>query len=300
MTEADAARLLVGAVDLHVHPAPSPYPRRLGPVSAAGLAGEAGMRAVALKCHHHCTATDLAALAFEGLGQGGAEAIGGIVLNNGVGGINPHAVNLCFEYGGRIVWLPTTGSPAHIAHVEHGQAKFPSAAGKLLPEAPIDVWDASGERLTAAVGQVLDLIAEADGVLASGHLPASSIVAVFREARERGVRRLLVNHPNFIVELSRAEVRELVDLGAYVEHATCMYDGASRFKAFDLPELVEWIRAVGIERSTLASDLGQADNPLPAASLTAILGALRAEGFTDRELRALVADNPARVVGLDP
>jgi hypothetical protein len=299
VTEADAAKLLDGAVDLHVHPAPSPYPRRLGPVSAARLAGEAGMRAVALKCHHHCTATDLAALAFEGLGSEGAEAIGGIVLNNGVGGINPHAVNLCFEYGGRIVWLPTTGSPAHIAHVEHGSTKFPSAGDRLLPETPIDVWDAEG-KLAPAVGLVLDLIAEADGVLASGHLPAGSILAVFRAAKERGVRRLLVNHPNFIVELSRAEVRELVELGAYVEHATCMYDGDSRFKAFDLPELVEWIRGVGVERSTLASDLGQSGNPLPAESLTAILGALRAEGFTDRELRALVADNPARVVGLDP
>ena len=64
--------------------------------------------------------------AFEGLAPDGAEAIGGIVLNNGVGGINPHAVNLCFEYGGRIVWMPTTASPAHIAHVEHGSTKFPS------------------------------------------------------------------------------------------------------------------------------------------------------------------------------
>jgi hypothetical protein len=299
VTEAEAARLLDGAVDLHVHPAPSPYPRRLGPVSAARHAGEAGMRAVALKCHHHCTATDLAALAFEGLGGEGAEAIGGIVLNNGVGGFNPHAVNLCFEYGGRIVWLPTTGSPVHIAHVEHGSTKFPSAGGGLLPEIPIDVWDADG-KLVPQIGQILDLIAAADGVLASGHLPADSILAVFREAKQRGVRRLLINHPNFIVELSRAEVRELVELGAYVEHATCMYDGDSKFKAFDLPELVEWIRGVGIERSTLASDLGQAGNPLPAESFTAILGALRAEGFSERELRALVADNPAAVVGIEP
>jgi hypothetical protein len=36
------AQILEGAVDLHVHPAPSPLPRRIGAHEAAELAGEAG------------------------------------------------------------------------------------------------------------------------------------------------------------------------------------------------------------------------------------------------------------------
>jgi hypothetical protein len=291
------SRLLDGAVDLHVHPAPSPYPRRLGPLGAARHAGDAGMRAVALKCHHHSTASDLALLDAEGLLGGGAQLIGGIVLNSAVGGINPNAVSVCLQYGGRIVWMPTIASPAHIAHVDHGQAKFPTAAGTLQAERETDVWDAQG-RVSEDVRAVLELVADADAVLASGHLPAASTVAVFRLAHELGVRRLLVNHPNFIVDATREQVRELVALGAYIEHATCMYDDASSFKAFELATLVEWVKAVGPERSTLASDLGQAGNPLPAESFRRILQALHAEGFAESELRALVADNPAKLVGL--
>jgi hypothetical protein len=290
-------RLLDGAVDLHVHPAPSPYPRRLGPLGAARHASDAGMRAVALKCHHHSTASDVALLDAEGLLGAGAQLIGGIVLNSAVGGINPNAVSVCLEYGGRIVWMPTIASPAHIAHVDRGSTKFPRARAGLRAERETDVWDAEGG-IGEDVRAVLELVADADAVLASGHLPAASTVAVFRLAHELGIRRLLVNHPNFIVGATREQVRELVALGAYIEHATCMYDDASSFKAFDLATLVDWVKAVGPERSTLASDLGQAGNPLPAESFRRILQALHAEGFAERDLRTMVADNPARLVGL--
>jgi hypothetical protein len=291
-------QLLDGAVDLHVHPAPSPYPRRFGPVGAAEHAAATGMRAMALKSHHHCTAMDVAAVRADDCMPGGVELFGGIVLNSQVGGFNPDAVNLSLAMGGKIVWLPTISSPAHIEHAAHGSIKFPTSTVTITPEPPIDIW--AGDEIAPAVREVLAMVAEADAVLASGHLPAESILAAFELAHELGVRRLLVNHPNFIVEASRAQVARMVELGAYVEHATCMYDEESRFKSFDLPELVGWIKDVGPDRTTLASDLGQTENPLPAESLVRIVDALHAEGFSDAELRRMVSENPARLVGLDP
>jgi hypothetical protein len=292
-----AEKLLVGAVDLHVHPDPSPYPRRFGPPGAADHAADAGMRAIALKSHHHSTATDVRLVTNENLLPDSVEVFGGIVLNTQVGGFNPHAVSLSLEMGGRIVWMPTIASPAHIRHVAHG-AKFPSSNVQLLPEVPIDIWDESGN-IKNEVREVFHLIADADAVLASGHLPAASVMAAFELASEIGVRRLLINHPNFIVEASTFEVARMVELGAKVEHATCMYDDQSKFKSFDLPELVEWIKATGVENTTLASDLGQAGNPLPAESFVRILDALHAEGFSERELRRMVADNPAEMIGIE-
>jgi hypothetical protein len=293
-----AARLLDGAVDLHVHPAPSPFPRRFGPAGAARHAADAGMRAMALKSHHHVTAMDVAAVRADEEVPAGVELFGGIVLNSQVGGFNPDAVNLALAMGGKIVWMPTISSPAHIEHAAHGAIKFPSSDVPLTPEPPIDIWTAEG-KIALPVREVLEMVAEADAVLASGHLPAASVVAAFELAHELGVRRLLVNHPNFIVEASPAQVARMVELGAYVEHASCMYDDESRFKSFDLPELVEWIKAVGPERTTLASDLGQTDNPLPAESLVRIVEALHAEGFNDAELRRMTSGNPARLIGLE-
>lgn len=290
-----ARELLADAVDLHVHPGPSPYPRRLTAAEAAAEAGAAGMRAIVIKSHHNPTATD-AASANSQNGRDRAEVFGGIVLNSYVGGFNSDAVNVALNLGARIVWLPTVSSPLHIAQ-EHN-ISFPTAENHLRPPRPVQALTRNGA-LRAAVRAVLREIATADGVLASGHLDADSIIVVFEEARRLGVRRLLVNHPNFIVKATRAQVRKMVELGAYVEHVSCHYDTRSHFHSFTAETLARWVRAIGPERSVLASDLGQADNPLPAESLVTVGRLLRSSGFTTRELRAMTVDNPSLVLGLN-
>ena len=293
-------RLLDGAVDLHVHPYPSPFPRRLDAAEAAQRAADAGMRAIVVKSHHHDTAMDVAALREHGISTAGIDVFGGIALNTQVGGLNPHAVNLCLAMGGKVVWFPTIASPKHIEHHrEHPQLKFPSLAVDLIPEEPIDVFSADGRSLRPEVHAILAMIAEADAVLASGHMPAQSIIAVFTAARDAGVRRMIVNHPNFVIEATKDEVKQLAQLGALIEHSLCMYDEESSFHNWQIDTLVDWIRWVGPERSSLGSDLGQAGNPFPVDSFRKICSRLLEAGMTEAEVRMLVADNPARLVGLD-
>jgi hypothetical protein len=293
-------RLLDGAVDLHVHPYPSPFPRRMDAAEAAQRAADAGMRAIVVKSHHHDTAMDVAALREHGIASSGIEVFGGIALNTQVGGLNPHAVNLCLAMGGKVVWFPTIASPKHIEHHrEHPQLKFPSLAVDLIPEEPIDVFADGDGTLRPEVHEILTMIADADAVLASGHMPAQSIIAVFEAAKEHGVRRMIVNHPNFVIEASKDEVKKLADLGALIEHSLCMYDEESSFHNWQIDTLVDWIRWVGPERSSLGSDLGQAGNPFPADSFRKICSRLLEAGMTEREVRMLVADNPARLLGVD-
>ncbi len=293
-------RLLDGAVDLHVHPYPSPFPRRMDAAEAAQRAADAGMRAIVVKSHHHDTSTDVAALRAHGIDAAGIDVFGGIALNTQVGGLNPHAVNMSLAMGGRVVWFPTIASPKHIEHHrEHPQLKFPQLAVDLIPEEPIDVFANGEATLRPEVHEILKRIAEADAVLASGHMPAPSIIAVFEAAKEHGVRRLIVNHPNFVIEASKDEVKRLAALGALIEHSLCMYDEESSFHNWQIDTLVDWIRWVGPERSSLGSDLGQAGNPFPADSFRKICSRLLEVGMSEREVRMLVADNPARLLGLD-
>ena len=177
---------------------------------------------------------------------------------------------------------------------------FPALAVPLIPEQPLDVW-ANGEpgELRREVHEILKMIAEADAVLASGHLPPASIIAVFEAARDAGVRRMIVNHPNFVIEASKDEVRTMVELGAVIEHSLCMYDEESSFCNWRIDTLVDWIRWVGPEHSSLGSDLGQANNPFPVDSFHKICSRLIEAGMTEREVRSIVADNPARLVGVD-
>ena len=292
------AQILEGAVDLQVHPAPSPLPRRLGALGAGELAGEAGFDAIVVKSHHHSTVMDVLALQADGRGDGGgARVFGGIALNSAVGGLNPHAVDLALKMGGRIVWFPTIASPQHIAHHRaHPDLKFPKLAVKLEPEEPIDVFAEDG-KLKPEVHRILESIADADVILASGHLAPASITAVFEAAREKGVKRMLVNHPNFVIEASYDDARRWVDLGAVIEHSLCMYDDASSFYHWDLDTLVKWIEAVGADHSTLGSDLGQEGNPLPPDSFRKIVGALLDRGMPERDVRRMVSDNPRRLLG---
>lgn len=291
--------VLQGAVDLHVHPAPSPLPRRIDAVEAATAAGEAGFQAIVVKSHHHSTVTDVLALEGNGLDRvPGVDVFGGIALNGAVGGLNPMAVDLALKLGGRIVWFPTISSPKHIQHhAEHPNLKFPKVTIHVREEQPIDVLDEHGA-LKPEVYEILEAIRDADAILASGHMAPDRITAVFEAAREVGVRRLLVNHPNFVIEAALEDARRWVELGAMIEHSICMYDEASTFHNWDLDTLVQWIEAIGPERSTLGSDLGQVDNPLPSETFTRIVGRLLDRGMPERDLERMVRANPAALLSV--
>jgi hypothetical protein len=241
---------------------------------------------------------DVLALGGPAGGNGSAARVyGGIALNSAVGGLNPHAVDLALKMGGRIVWFPTIGSPQHIAHHRaHPDLKFPKLAVQLQPEEPVDVFDADGQ-LKPEVHRILESIADADAILASGHMSPASITAVFEAAREKGVRRMLVNHPNFVIEASYDDARHWVGLGALIEHSLCMYDEASSFYHWDLETLLKWIEAVGAEHSSLGSDLGQKENPLPTDSFRKIVSGLLDRGMPERDVRRMVADNPRSLLG---
>jgi len=59
---------------------------------------------------------------------------------------------------------------AHIERDKHGGLKFPQLAIPLMPERPITVFGEEGA-LKPEVRDVVRLIAEADGALASGRMP---------------------------------------------------------------------------------------------------------------------------------
>ena len=54
-----------------------------------------------------------------------------------------------------------------------------------------------------------------------------------------------------------------------------------------------------MDRTQLGSDLGQLNNPLPVESYRKVCGRLLEAGMTEEEVHAIVADVPARVLGLD-
>ncbi len=144
----------------------------------------------------------------------------------------------------------------------------------------------------------LDSIAEFDAILSSGHLHVWEIWKLFTEAKKRGVKRLLVNHPMYGLHFTYEDIKEMAEFGALIEQSACLYID-SRFNVFSPEELREHILAAGVAHSSIGSDLGQVDNPTPVEGLRQAIKLCLALGFSEDEVRMMVRDNPARLVGLD-
>jgi hypothetical protein len=258
-------------------------------------AAEAGFSALLYKDHFYLGVAH--AMLLEKLfPDTGVRLFSGLVLNNASGGINPHAVDHAAKFGAKIVWMPTLSAANHIAQIE-GQGKtFPKTAKKMLDPIPLSALDADG-KISDATKHCLDLIAEADIILAGGHLPAAELIPLFEEARRRGVRKMLVNHPTYIVGCNDDDIRALVALGAYMEHSICMFV-EGRSKKYDGDDIAHLIEVAGVERTILSSDLGLVGSPRPVDGFRSVVRMLLDLQFSAADIRRLISRNALGLLNL--
>jgi hypothetical protein len=292
---ADVDELLVGAVDLHCHSGPAAMPRILDHREAMLDAERAGFRALLFKDHYY-VGMPHAILLQTLFPDEKVRLFSGIALNNASGGINPHAVDHAVGLGAAIVWMPTLSAANHLADAGKQTKTFPKTTRRMLPPQPLSVLDANGA-LTDASKQVLDIIAQADIILAGGHLSAAELAILFEEAARRGVRKLLVNHPTYVIGCTDADIRGLVGLGAFMEHSIGMFVGGKSLK-FTPEDLAHLIEVAGVERTILSSDLGLVGGPRPVEGFRAIVQILLDLQMGEIDIKTLIGDNAASLLNL--
>jgi hypothetical protein len=288
---AEQARPLSGSWDVHVHSSPDLVPRMYSDAELVAASAAAGMAGLVIKNHHFPT-TDRAIIAQAAAPQS-FRVLGGVVLNRGTtGGLNPAAVQNNLRLGARVVWLPTLSARHHLEYIAAGRAND-HLRNLTTSSAPVELFDRGGGFLPA-LDEVLSLVAEADAVLASGHLAPDETCLVFDRAREIGVQRLLVTHAE--AGLTAMPVPVQVDLarrGVKIErcYLTVMAHDT-------LAGLVQTIRQVGLDSTILATDLGQVGNPDPITGLARFQQLLAEAGLTGEELRRISCDNHLDLLGL--
>jgi hypothetical protein len=291
--DAEVDGLLVGGVDLHTHPGPSPFPRRMSILDAATDAATVGFRAIVCKSHHHSMQTDILALEPAGLAETGVRAFGGIALNRTVGGLNPYAVELALRMGGRVVWFPTISSTAHLEFHQHQHdSGFPVAGIPLRDNEPISVVDADGG-LLAEARDILSVIASESAVLNCGHLPADEIDVLVPAAVAAGVERIVVSHPDFIVGAAPERVGGWCRQGANVEHCLAM---VVKDPSAAMEKIAGFLREAGVGHTVFSSDLGQKGNPLPITAYRRMVRVLLDVGTSHDDIRAMVGGNAAQLL----
>ena len=291
----EVAALLGGAVDLHCHSGPAAMPRVLDHHAAMQDAAGAKFRALLYKDHFYLGVAH-AKLLEKLFPDTGVKLYSGLALNNASGGINPHAVDHAVKIGAKIIWMPTLSAANHLKKAETEAKNQPKPAVKLLDAIPLSVLDANGQ-LTDDTKQVLDLIAEGDIILAGGHLGVSELFPLFEEAKKRGVKKMLVNHPTYVVGCSDEDIRGLVAMGVYMEHSICMFvEGAA--KHYDAQDLAHLIEVAGVDHTCLCSDLGLRGSPRPIEGYRQIVKMLLDLQFPEKDIRTLIGDNSARLLNL--
>ena len=283
--------LLRGAVDMHVHTTPCPFPRPLDDADAAMLAREAGLRAIVVKDHHQPTtgrvhhARKLAS---------GFDVLGSLVLNTYTGGLNPHAVEVAVRfYGAKVIWLPTVTAAEHLSRL--GQPSFKSYNVKFRPVNGIGILN--NGQLAPEVKEIIQICREGDVCLATGHISAAETRAVIRECREQEFRKLLVTHPLFDVpRLTISEQKEFAaHEGVFLEYT---YLPMTPTWGHGAKETFEAIREVGVQKCVMSSDLGNFLNPPAPEGFRCFIRCMLHYGISPEEIGVMIKRNPAQLLNL--
>lgn len=279
---------LKGIIDLHIHSAPDVRERKMNDLQLMEAAVERGVRAVVIKSHHVPTA-DRAALVNqvkkEKYGMlSDFKMFGGIALNRFVGGINPWAVETALKLGGKIVWLPTNTAENHCRKEKKEHFVSCVKDGKIVPE----------------LKTVLELIRDYDAVLETGHISPKECFIVAEAARNAGVKKVVITHPEFhIVGMSLEEQKRIVqDYDVLLERVYAQPIGGGVYKK-NLADNVEAMREIGCSHFIVATDSGQMQNPEWYRSIAEYVDYLYDAGFRKDEIDCMTKTNPGMMLGIN-
>ena len=293
---------LEGTIDIHIHPNPDFCARLLDDADVVALAKATRMRAVMLKSHAGSTA-ERAYIAQKAAGEG-IGVYGLICLNPSVGGLNPAAVAMAIRTGVKAVWMPSMWAENHADYVRRtGRGMGYESIGMEFPDHGLTILD--GRALKPEVAEILDMVARADLMLATGHLSLPEAHVLLEQAKARGITKLVVHTVNYhVMKFPLADLKDMVDrCGAVLEFGFSslpngVWDPADPARGSTVADCAAIMRAVGPQNCVVTSDCGQFSTPMPIEAMRLWVEHLRFSRFTPAEVDAMTKHVPARLLGL--
>lgn len=290
----DERDILKGILDIHVHAGPSVANREVDAADMLREAVVAGYRGFLVKDHYFPSCMGVK-MVQEHCDARGVEIYSSMALNNSMGLFNLMAVDAAINMGAKIIYFPTVSSKNHI---DHHKGNFAGAGKMSTPETPVVYVDENGVMDPAAV-EVLKLMAEKDVVLGTGHGTAWEIDHLVEKALEVGVKRILVNHPQFHIGATYEQMTKWANLGAYIEMNVCVFTSGSKMGSLDDQVIADMLKAVPLERLILDSDMGQRGNGSPVEGMYRFIRLLMDKfGLSEADIDLIAKKNPAALLGV--
>ncbi len=249
---------LEGFIDTHIHTAPDIKPRILNDVEVADKAKKEKMRAIVIKSHLEPTSgrATIAGILSD------FKVIGGVCLNLNAGGLNSEAVKVAAGLGGKIVWFPTISAPKISINPEN-------------------------------IEDILNIIAENDLVLATGHLKPDQIFSLLDYSKSYGINKILINHPlTGVVGANIDEQKEMARY-AYLEH--CFVACMEKHDNLNPEVIADSIKEVGPKKCIMATDFGQKHNPEPVEGMKMFINSMFENGINKKDINEMCIKNPSEL-----
>lgn len=279
---------LKGVYDMHVHSSPDIRERRYTDFQMLESGVNVEAKGIVLKSHHGTT-TDRAFLCNEYnkkifKGSNIFTMYGSITLNNSVGGLNPVAVENALKLGAKVVWLPTI-------HAKNQMSKNGQTGG-------IDCLDFNGNILKP-LEEIFKMIKDYDVVLGTGHLAPKEIFLVVETARNMGLKKVVVTHPEFwVVGMSHEDqIRIVKDYDVILERCYAQPLGGGKYKN-NLSDNLEIIHKIGYKNVMVDTDGGQIENPPWEDALKEYMQYLFDNGISQEQLDYMTKEIPSKLLGV--
>lgn len=292
-------KLLSGAIDFHHHGYPEvsfEMLTRMEDTDELAIARSAGMAGIVLKSHMWPTvgrAYHLRKLV------PGIEVISSITLNFAVGGFNPLAVEAAARQGAKVLFMPTWSAAHDIGRggMSKYLRKYLDRAADLKPETGLRLTDERG-RVLAEVRDCLSVASDHNMSVCTGHVSPKESIALAQAAKDYGIESVVFSHPDsHSVGATREEIRDMVQLDSYCEF--CALGMLPAFQRLGPGEAMEIIEEIRPERAILTTDYFFEWAPPASETLRMLIGTFLELGMSDSDVRLMVRDNPAKMLGWD-
>lgn len=287
-----AGSLMKGVIDMHVHTNPDLRTRRYDDFELCDAGVRVGARGIVIKTHLGNTANRAFLVnRYNKIVHGDNDftMFGSIVLNSCVGGINPVAVENALKLGAKVVWLPTSSARNHLTKLGKPADGCVDVVkdGQIVPE----------------LAKIFELIKEYDAVLGTGHISVEEIFIVVRAAREAGLRKVVVTHPEWwIVNMSMEDQVKIVkEYDVLLERCYAQNKGVGAGNGYisNLPGNLETIQTVGYKNVLISTDGGQVENPAWEIAEEQYLTYLVEHGVPEEQVHYMSHELPAWLLGIE-
>lgn len=282
------SELMQGLIDFHIHAGPESGSNRVYDDDQIALdACKAGLKAIVLKSHSIPSVARASLVKkitdkwAQENGKKPLDVFGGVVLNYPAGGLNPAAVKVCIDLGGKFVWTPSVHSSHHF---------------KMLGKSGgIDVLDENG-KVVPELLNIFEIIRDNNLILGLSHHTVYERFVMIETAVKMGLKKIVVNHPLGAINNALPEqIAQMAEMGAHIG-VTFATSVANLYTPGNMEGTMKVLKLVGFDKVVGGSEMSQLGTPPPVVGMECFLRTLLAFGVSADNIKKMFDTTPSKLL----